>query len=67
MINNIDSEIIFTCDFCADESDSYPNDPDSDDFRVALESIKNNGWILGKDGDDWMHFCCRECKTEYFK
>jgi len=26
MINNINSEIIFTCDFCADESDSYSND-----------------------------------------
>ena len=32
-----------------------------DDFYEAVEALKEDGWRIFKDGDDWVHYCpdCR--------
>lgn len=51
--------IIFQCDGCGDEEDTGLTD-----FHDALDHIRSAGWVTRKDGDEWLHFCSRECAND---
>lgn len=52
--------IEFVCDNCSDGLDA-----DTDDWGSAKTQLDAEGWLARKDGDDWLHFCSRDCLKEY--
>lgn len=59
MIERQKGVIIFVCDFCGDDYDS-----EEGDFFLALEKMKEEGWIVKRNQNDteWIHICHR-CAT----
>lgn len=55
------SDFDISCDFCP-----YHEDTREDDFHVALEKIKGEGWQIIKVGDGWEHKCpgCVQAEME---
>ena len=52
MIERQHGKLIFMCDECSDESESF------DSFDEGLAEIKREGWLITKDSDgEWMHVC----------
>lgn len=51
--------ITFECDNCQGDHDTG-----EDDFREALAQAKSEGWWIKKIGDEWKHFCSRDCFKE---
>lgn len=52
-------DVVFECDTCGEIIETH-----TDDFMDALSFAKGEGWIVSKDGDDWVHFCNRNCFDE---
>ncbi len=48
---------IADCDLC-----SYSEDTGEEDFYQAVDFIKESGWRITKEGDEWIHICpsCHE-------
>jgi len=60
MIKYKDSRMVIDCDNCG-ISDYYEGT-----YKGCLDRAKNNDWISVKDtNDEWINFCCCECKDEY--
>lgn len=50
------------CDSCGAEV-TYSADYT---YKEINEDLKQEGWQIAKDGNDWLDFCCKECKDKYF-
>jgi hypothetical protein len=48
-------KIVFECDACPETFDT-----ETDEFPVALNMIKRDGWHVRKVAGEWMH-CCDKC------
>lgn len=49
--------VVFICDGCDDDFESG-----TDDFLDAVASLKDEGWLITRSGDEeWRHYCpaCR--------
>lgn len=49
--------VVFICETCEDELDTTTHN-----FKLAVETLKDNEWRLFKnDSDRWVHYCpnCR--------
>jgi hypothetical protein len=57
MIRRVRGELVAECDDCGAE---YAGGV-QDDFRAFVDEIKDAGWQIYKDGDDWCHRC-PECQ-----
>jgi hypothetical protein len=44
--------IIFECDRCSD-----PYETPDRHFDKAIARIKDEGWLVTKDGEMWVHIC----------
>lgn len=53
-------EIVAVCDDCGAESSGFWND----EFHLLISHIKAYGWVIKKDGSDWLHFC-HDCRMSY--
>jgi len=53
--------ITFICDYCQKVFDIEVNS-----FSEALAEAKSVGWIMRKNENDWLHFCCYDCLHNYF-
>lgn len=47
------------CDFCEAEN-SYDGS-----FQECIDQIKEDGWLIRKIEDEWVHFCSKECYENY--
>lgn len=58
MIRNNKGEFVAECSECGAETYGGTED----DFRAFVEQIKEEGWKVRKDGEDWLHICpdCQE-------
>jgi hypothetical protein len=59
MIKHNGNTISITCDNCSDVVEAILP------FREAIEAAKNDGWVIAKNGDGWLHFCSNECSISY--
>ena len=41
-----------SCDFCNEQMDT-----EEDDFRLALDNAKADGWKIFKEDGEWYHKC----------
>ena len=46
------------CDFCSADHES-----DIKDWHEFIREIKDEGWMILKDEDEWLH-CCPACKED---
>lgn len=51
-------DITFECDSCADEYETH-----EDNFDIAWNMAKRDGWRARKVGNVWQHFC-EDCDEE---
>lgn len=51
-------ELIIECDNCGKE-DSFQGICFSD----GIQDAKDNGWIIKRYGDDYLHYCCKACEA----
>ena len=51
------------CDNCGAEV-SYSADYT---YKEINYDLKQEGWQIKKDGNDWLDFCCKDCKDKYFE
>ena len=35
-------------------------------YKELNEDLKQAGWVVVKDGDEWLDFCNKDCEEEYF-
>ena len=62
MIKNYKGNTIFICDNCEGESSAWGSD-----FHYEFEWIKENGWLTKKkNGNEWEHFCSKDCLAEFY-
>lgn len=57
--DRIKGKIAFLCDG-ADCSEGL--ETDHAEFAEALEQAKEEGWLVRKRGETWMHFCSSGCE-----
>lgn len=48
-----------TCDNCEEEETTI----DSEDWQYMIDELKDRGWRIRKDGDEWKHIC-EACQKE---
>lgn len=53
MIRKVKGELVATCTDCGEE---HPGGC-QDDFAAFVQEIRDAGWRIGKDGDEWWHRC----------
>jgi hypothetical protein len=58
MIKTVKGELVATCNECGTEEPGGVIDV----FRDFVNLLKESGWKIKKDGDEWQHFCpdCEE-------
>ena len=54
-----DGPITFECNVCHEELETETND-----FKEAMSTLKENGWSARKIGENWFHVCSFECNKE---
>ncbi len=59
MIRKEDGELVAECNICGDE---FPGGVQND-FHAFVQELKDAGWKIKKDGDEWRH-TCPECSEE---
>lgn len=52
MIHREDGELVCECNECGNEE--YAG---TLEFREFVQSLKEDGWKIRKDGDVWLHIC----------
>lgn len=52
MIRRDKGELVAECDDCGEE---FPGGVS--EFNDFIQSLKDAGWRIRKDGDDWVHIC----------
>lgn len=57
MIRKDKGEYVCTCDECGDKN--YGGTLEFHDF---VQQLKEDGWRIRKDEDEWQHFC-PECES----
>lgn len=64
--NDDNRQVCFECNACSNTLET-----ETDDFGLARNVLKNEGWITIKEGSTWLHVCCmtygqymREKETE---
>lgn len=55
-IDRYHGEIIFECDRCHDTTETSERD-----FSEAMATMKAEGWVARKVGQEWRHYC-QQCK-----
>lgn len=56
------NQITVTCDSCG-ESETHNAKP----YKELNDELKQSGWVVVKDGDEWLDFCNKDCEEEYFR
>ena len=52
MIDRQHGKVLIECDSCDEVFDG-----DTDDFKVAWDAAKRDGWRTKKIGTEWVHGC----------
>lgn len=58
MISRDHSDLIFECDTCGETLETH-----DDDWNVAWNMAKRDGWRSRKVNDEWEHVC-PECEEQ---
>jgi hypothetical protein len=53
-----DETMDMECDTCG------TNEVFDGDFDECIAEAKDEGWIVRKDGDEWVHYCDVGCRLE---
>lgn len=61
MIRRERGELIAECDNCGESSDCYFRG--GDDWHEFIAELKEKGWRIRKDDDEWKHYC-PDCVAE---
>ena len=53
---------VVDCDYCSE----FLNCDVYDDFKSAIDMVKDKGWKIRKEDDEWVHICpvCAEKRKE---
>jgi hypothetical protein len=51
-----------TCDVCGKDATIL-----ADSWGELIQALKFKRWKFDKLGDEWLNFCCAECKAAYNK
>lgn len=55
-----DGIISFGCDNCGEYLDT-----ETDDWTAANAFRATKGWLAVHNGEEWEHFCDKNCRDEY--
>ena len=57
--DNLFEKMTMSCDNCPEE---YTIEGI---FSECFDVAKDDGWIIKKVNNEWLHFCCKECEVKY--